>query len=87
MTLQRGILDSTAISLGAVCSLRPALEQLNTSTPPQSLCKLKNFVLLATTVFLSACMYWACVGYLTTQTWYVGGNGTEWKVSQFQEVC
>lgn len=30
---------------------------------------------------LSVFMYWACVGYMTMEPWYVGGNGVDWKVS------
>ena len=85
--LQRGVLDFTALSLGIVCSLRPAHERLNARHPPQSLCKLQNFVLQCTTIAMCALMYWACVGFMTAQSWYTGGNGSDWKVSFALHVC
>ena len=87
--LQRAILDFMALSLGMVCSLRPANERLTPKHPAQLLCSSTNFIMLAATMALSASMYWACMAYMITQDWYTGGTGTPFRnpITTFCWTC
>lgn len=78
-----------ALSLGMVCSLRPANERLTPNHPAQFLCNSTNFILLAATMALSASMYWGCMAYMITQDWYIGGTGTPFNnpITTFCWTC
>ena len=79
--LQRGLYDWVALSLALGASLRPASDALTHGRPPQMLCSVKAFILLAFTLLISGFMYWGCLAWLTSRPWYVGGTGNTYQAS------
>ena len=80
-TMQRGVLDAMALSLGLVCSLRPSSDELTARRPHQRLCLPQNCIILTSFVSVSAGMYVWYMWFLTIQPWCTGGNENSDKVA------
>ena len=78
--MQRGVLDFMALSLGLICSLRPSSNRLTVKRPRQWLCKPQQFVMTSQWLLLTAGVFGFYLWYLTTQSWFTGGNGTSDQV-------
>ena len=79
--MQRAVVDFVALSLGIVCSIRPARSQLTNGQPQLWLYTANNCILLTATVLLCAGMSVTACWFLTIQPWYTGGTGNSYKAS------
>ena len=84
--VQTRILDFMAISMGIVAGVRPGATLLQPVKPPQTLCTLKNYVLICETALIACIIVFGCARLLLSQLWYTGGNGQSDHVGGFAAV-
>ena len=78
--MQRAVLDFVMLTLGCVCSLRPAIADLNRSRPQQWLFSLRNAVVLPVVALLFASTHAMVCWYLSIQPFFHDGTANSNKV-------